>query len=145
LTIQELSQLKHLKKEIAQLETLISELEGRPSQPLGCVQGSMINPPYILHTITIEGEPDESVRREIGELKATLQEQRRKYIAEEKRLMDWIEKIPDSITRQIFRYKYVMGLDWDQIAYVVNTTESCAKVSHHRYLKKCNACNAEVC
>lgn len=57
--------------------------------------------------------------------------------AELKRLLSYIAKIDDALTRQIFTLRYIEQLSWRQVAQRVgggNTLESVRK-RHTRYLK----------
>jgi len=58
--------------------------------------------------------------------------------AELKRLMSYIAKIDDALTRQIFSLRYIDQLSWSHVAQRIgggNTAESVRK-RHNRYLKK---------
>lgn len=49
---------------------------------------------------------------------------------------EFIQKIDDSETRQIFRHKYIDEKSWIQIGFLMNATEDKVRKKHDRYLKK---------
>ena len=53
------------------------------------------------------------------------------------RAMNFINSIEDSLTRQVFYYRFVKSLPWKRVAYMTggcNTEESVRKIAE-RYLK----------
>ncbi len=55
------------------------------------------------------------------------------------RIDKFINGIDDSLTRQIFHYRYVKCMSWRQVAYMTGgyCTEDCVRKIAERYLKKC--------
>lgn len=69
-----------------------------------------------------------------AELKAKIE----RMTATKERLENYIAEIPDSLTRQIFTFRFIKGMPWRQIAYTVggrNTADSVRKVCS-RYIRK---------
>ena len=70
-------------------------------------------------------------------MKAIISAKQQQCIYERNRLERYISSIPDSLTRQIFTYRFVNGLNWHQTAMHVgggNTDESVRK-RVYRYLQ----------
>jgi hypothetical protein len=58
----------------------------------------------------------------------------------QKNINDFLNTVDDSLTRQIFSYRFLKCMSWKQVAYMVggnNTEDSVRKISE-RYLKKIN-------
>lgn len=55
-----------------------------------------------------------------------------------KKVIDWIEKIPDSTTRLVFIYRYDDKLSWNEIGSKLNYSPTHVKENiHDKYLKDC--------
>lgn len=125
MTAERLRQYKSIKAEIEELAEQIQMLESSD-----IVQGSDREFPYIKHNMKVEtGECDhtrELLRRELGLLKA-------EYHA----LNEFINNIADSEIRRIFRYRYIEGLKWFQIASRLKVCGdgSTERKKHDRFLK----------
>ena len=125
MTAERLKQYKSLKAEIEELAEQIHRLESSD-----IVQGSDKEFPYIKHNFKVEtAECDrtrELLRKELGLLKA-------EYHA----LNEFINNIADSETRRIFRYRYIEGLKWFQIASRLKVCGdgSTERKKHDRFLK----------
>ncbi len=64
-------------------------------------------------------------------------------VDKEKEIEEYIEKIPFSEIRQIFRYRYLDGMNWIQVSHQMNSkykggnyTENSVRHKHDRYLEK---------
>ena len=108
MTVKELSQLYHLKREIELCERQLHELEEQ--------RGSL--------SISQDGQPRakgnvqsqvEQLAMEIVDLQAIICAKEIQYIHEKNRLERYISEIPDSVTRQIFRLRFEECLSWDQV------------------------------
>lgn len=125
MTAERLKQYKSLKAEIEELAEQIHRLESSD-----IVQGSDKEFPYIKHNFKVEtAECDrtrELLRKELGLLKA-------EYHA----LNEFINNIADSEIRRIFRYRYIEGLKWFQIASRLKVCGdgSTERKKHDRFLK----------
>lgn len=96
MTKQELTDIRALMAEISDLERrLLSE------KVTVSVQGSSQNYPYCKHGVVLEGYTAKS--RSIA---ARLQYAKRSFSSR----LEWIENIPDLLTRRIFQLRYVEGL-----------------------------------
>ena len=51
-------------------------------------------------------------------------------------LVDFIERIPDSLTREIFKLKYLDGKTWKQISLALHLSIEACKKRHGKELKK---------
>ncbi len=53
------------------------------------------------------------------------------------KIEEYIENIPDSATRQIYRYRYIDNMTWFQIADIMNYNgESTPRMKHDRFLEE---------
>ena len=60
-----------------------------------------------------------------------------KLFEEQNKIEDYIEKIPQSNIRQIFRYRYIDGFSWNQIQVLMEYKhEDTARRKHDRFLEK---------
>lgn len=125
MTAERLKQYKSLKAEIEELAEQIHRLESSD-----IVQGSDREFPYIKHNMKVEtGECDHTrdmLKKELGLLKS-------EYHA----LNEFINNIADSEIRRIFRYRYIEGLKWFQIASRLKVCGdgSTERKKHDRFLK----------
>lgn len=108
MTIKELSQLYHLNREIEMDKRRLDELELLASSPKAQNLDGMPHAP---------GYGDALARcvAEIVDLKAIISAKQQQCIYERNRLERYISSIPDSLTRQIFTYRFVNGLSWWQV------------------------------
>lgn len=83
------------------------------------------------------GKP-EYITGEKDELKRLIDEQQRKIDAEEKRMMEYILTIEDSLLRQIVHYRCVCLLPWNVVALEIgggNTADS-VRMQFKRFMEK---------
>ena len=119
MTRKELSQLYYLNREIEQETKRLKEFESREISGL----------PY-------EKELDEKTQEEIKDCKIIIYAKRQAAVIEYKRLMKYIEKIDDSLMRQIVSLRYINGYNWTQVAMHIgggNTADS-VRMVHNRFL-----------
>lgn len=133
MTVNELSQLYYLKREIKMDKERLEELRLQASAPssqniTGMPSGGM--PPGFNHKI-------EGYLTDIIELEKTIQYKMKKCINEQKFIEKYISTIPDSLLRQIFTLRFICGKSWRQIAFDVGggNTEGSVKMACYRYLK----------
>lgn len=136
LTTKELSQLYYLNREIENCQRKLEELEYQR----GCR-------PVILDDMPHGKGPAKSrveqLAAEIVDLKAIIHAKQIECIHERNRLERYIADIPDSITRQIFEYRFADCLPWEQVAACMggeNSGESVRKRCN-RYLKSTENAN----
>ncbi len=131
MTLKELSQLYHLNREIKMDQERLMQLRAKIASP-----GSPNN----------DGMPksqsmDNRLERyiaEIVDLETIIQSKITQCIFEQKRLERYISEIPDSLTRQIFKLRFVDRESWTCIALAIgggNTEESVRK-RVYRHLKR---------
>lgn len=131
MTLKELSQLYYLNREIAADQKRLDELNhmiGAPSTP---PLSDMPRPPHNVDSKV------ERLAAEIVDLQAIIAARQIQCIHERARLERWINEIPDSLTRQVFQYRFAECLSWIQVAYRVggNNTEGSVKMICYRYLR----------
>ena len=130
MTTKELSQLYYLNREIKDCEKKLKELElQRGISPL--------NMDGMPHAKGLTKSQVEQLAVEIVDLKAIIHAKQIECIHERNRLERYIKSIPDSLTRQIFRYRFAECLSWEQVADSCggdNTGDS-VRMRCYRYMK----------
>lgn len=129
MTLKELSQLYYLKKEIEsdreRLERLRTKITGVPGikvsdMPKGNNQENQL----------------EKYIAEIVDLEAIISAKLTQCMHEQNRLERYIAQIPDSLTRQIFTFRFVKGLSWVQVSHKIGgITPDAARMICNRYIK----------
>lgn len=130
MTIKELSQLYHLNREIEMDRLRLRNLEAR-AQPGAQVITGM---PHVQGTKDKVGE----CAAEIADLRGIIEAKHQQCLYERARLERYIAGIDDSLTRQMFKLRFVNGLTWRQVAACIgggNTDDGCRKAVQ-RYLRK---------
>ena len=132
MTVKELSQLYWLNKEIEADQKRLEELEHLASAP------SISRLTGMPHAPNRTDSKVERLAAEIVDLKAIIAARQIQCIHERARLERWISAIPDSLTRQVFYYRFVDGMSWSQVAQSIDggNTEGSVKMICYRYLKK---------
>ena len=131
MTTKELSQLYYLNREIEDCQKKLAELESQRGV-------SALNMDGMPHAKGMKKSQVERLAAEIVDLKAIIHAKQIECIHERNRLERYIAEIPDSITRQVFEYRFANCLPWEQVAAHMggdNTGESVRKRCN-RYLKK---------
>ena len=133
MTKKELSQLYWLKLEIEEDRRRLDELEAIAASPASPRYDGMPHAPGA-------GDGMARMAAEIADLTAIISAKQQQCIHERNRLERYIADIPDSLTRQIFTYRFVKGLSWRQIAVRVGggNTEDSVKKTCYRYLDREN-------
>lgn len=129
MTLKELSQLYYLKREIENDRRRLKELEATLSSPSSPNFSGMPRS-------TAYGNKIELSVADIIDLKAIIAAKQH----ERKRLERYIAEISDSLTREIFTFRFVNGFSWRQVAKRVggdNTEENVKKICY-RYLDNKN-------
>lgn len=134
MTKKELSQLYWLNREIEMDKRRLEELEA-----LATSTGTQ-NLDGMPH---MSGYGDALARcvAELVDLKAIIAAKQQQCVYERNRLERYINSIEDSVTRQIFKARFVDGLNWDDTAAALggyNTPEGVRK-RVYRYLKSTEA------
>lgn len=130
MTLKELSQLYYLNREIAADQKRLDELNrmiGAPSPP------PISDMPRAPHGVESKVE---RLAAEIVDLQAIIAARQIQCIHERARLERWINEIPDSLTREIFKCRFVECMSWLQVARSVggSNTEGSVKMICYRYL-----------
>ena len=121
-------EIKELRREIARIE------KQKPKHATDKVTGSDDQFPYAKKHFTITGivENKNLIRK-----KEILIDRLKKCEKIKIEIDKFITEIPDSLTRRVFRYRYIEGLTWLQIAYRIGKHDESypRKVIHDRYLE----------
>lgn len=125
------------KKELSEYRSILAELDeiqGRLNSNTvhGVVTGSDREFPYVQHSFSVNGVTESEQNCRDMFLRRKLEKQKRD-------IEDFVDNIPDSITRRIFRYRYIDGKvrpSWQWIAFKIGATdESYPRRIHNKYLK----------
>ena len=130
MTLQELSQLYYLKREIAMDRERLAELEQK-ALPGAQVLSGMPGSPNV-------GDKLAKYAVEIADLRAVIEAKCRRCLAEQQRLEKYIAGIEDSFIRQIFTCRFVDGLTWQQVAQKLggkNSADNLYKMAY-RFVRK---------
>ncbi len=130
MTLKELSQLYYLNREIEMDMRRLEELEARV-QPGAQVITGMPHTPGVSDTIG-------RYVPEIADLRGIIEAKHQQCLYERNRLERYISSIDDSLTRQIFTYRFINGLPWEQVAACVGGSNNAGnvKMTCYRYLKQ---------
>lgn len=109
-----LTQYNSLIREIKDLEKRIKKLENFKVEH-DKVTGSNSEFPYQPRSFTIEGYNIQDVDR-VNRLKKLLIKRKNKCENMKLEIEKFITEIPDSLTRRVFRYRYIDELNWQAIA-----------------------------
>ena len=127
------------KKELEQYRSIVAEIDEIRDRlnsytVHGTVTGSDTEFPYVQHSISVGGvvETERNKRDMVLIRKLELQKQD---------IEDYIEAIPDSVTRRIFRYRYIDGKvrpSWQWIAFKIGGGNSADAMRKNvmRYLNR---------
>lgn len=131
MTLKELSQLYYLTREIDADQRRLEELSEAAGAPSSTNLSGMPRAPY-----SVDSKIERMVA-EIVDLQAIIAARQIQCVHERARLERWISEIPDSLTRQIFHYRFVECLNWVQVALRVGggNTEDGVRQRVYRYLK----------
>lgn len=129
MTLKELSQLYYLNREIEMDKRRLEELEAKAVSCTPNLTGMPRSPGV--------GDRVGRYAAEIVDLRGTIEAKHKQCLYERSRLERYIASIEDSLLRQIFTYRFVNGLPWEQVAACIggsNTGESVRQAAH-RYIK----------
>lgn len=130
MTLQELSQLYHLNREIEMDQRRLDVLEAKVFPGAQAMSGTSCGSADLRRL--------ELYAAEIADLRGIIAEKQKDCILERNRLERYIAAIPDSLTRQIFTYRFINGLPWSQVAACVggNNSDKSVRMLCYRYLKE---------
>ena len=128
MTLEELSQLYYLNREIEMDRRRLRELEHK-TVPASLTGGK--------RTCAKRADTVGAQAAEIADLRGIIEAKHQQCLYERSRLERYISSIDDSLLRQIFTYRFVNGLPWRQVAACIgggNTEDGCRKAVR-RYLE----------
>ena len=132
MTLKELSQLYYLNREIERDKERLAKLYAKA---VGGVQ-TITGVPYV------SGASDKTggYAAEIADLDRIIRSKLERCKQERTRIECYISNIPDSLTRQIFTYRFIDRLSWKRIAINVggSNTEASVKMICYRYINNDN-------
>lgn len=134
MTLNELSQLYWLNREIEMDQERLAELEQKATS---------ISSPNLSGVPGGSNHFDNKIQRyvaDIVDLQMIILAKQQQCIHERNRLERYIATIPDSLTRQVFTLRFINGLPWRQVAAHIggNNTEDSVKKTCYRYIDKSN-------
>lgn len=130
MTKEKLLEYSDLQKEIKDLEHRIKVIE-KQSEMVGDVVQNGVNGRAIIYGVDIKRKV------KLNKLKNKLNNFNDKIIDCKIEIEEFIEKIPSSKTRKIFRYRYFDNLAWFQIAHIMGyNDENAPRKNHDRFLEK---------
>ncbi len=140
MTKKELEQLIDLKKEIEELEQSIQKIQQMyiGDAPVA-VDASKKNFPYTQGKAIVHGYDPvlaEKRSKRLYEKKILLDDRRKKAAKEEKRLIQYINGIPESRIRRIMQFRYIDGLTWERIGEIMHCDRRTGERIVSRYLKQ---------
>lgn len=127
MTIKELSQLYYLRREIEQEERRIQSLREKATSITASVTG-------MPHSGGIADKT--AIAADIADCEMLIAAKLNESIVMYRRLMTYINGIDDSLTRQIFKARFVDGLKWEQVADKVGGSAASAKMTVYRFIRK---------
>lgn len=131
MTLEELSQLYYLNREIEMDKRRLQELEAK-ALPGAQVLTGMPHPPGVKDKVG-------DYAAEIADLRGIVEAKYQQCLYERSRLELYISSVDDSLLRQIFTYRFINGPPpWRQVAACIgagNTEDGCRKAVQ-RYLER---------
>ena len=129
MTLKELSQLYYLNREIEMDQRRLEELRVKAESPSSGRLDGMPRSPNTENRL-------ERYIAEIVDLSAIITAKQMRCIHERNRLERYINDIDDSLTRQIFTFRFINGLSWYQVSAHIGggNTEAGVKKVCYRYL-----------
>lgn len=135
-----LKQYNSILEEIKELNRDIERLERKEiKHEIDKVKGSNSEFPYQPRSFTIAGynvQEEEQILKRILTKKNILYKRKNKCEDLKLQIEEFIDTIPDSLTRRVFRYRYIDGLSWQAIARRIGKFEESypRKIIHDKYL-----------
>ena len=136
MTKKELEEVFHIEKEIADLERRITTAEKQSEMASDVVQKGYKGHAVIFGVDVKRAYKLQYMYEKLKKFKIIL-------VDKKQEILDYIETIPFSEIRQIFRYRYIDNKNWIQIAHEMNKAyrredynEDSVRMKHDRYLKK---------
>lgn len=130
MTLQEMSQLYYLNREIEMDKRRLQELENKALPGAQVLTGM----PHGTGVVDKVGD----CAAEIADLRGIIEAKHQQCLYERSRLERYISGIEDSLLRQVMTYRFISGLPWQQVAACVgggNTGDGC-RMAVKRYLER---------
>lgn len=137
MTKKELSQLYYLRREIAQEQRRLKELEKATETGSGKITGLPL-----MRGMTAPAE----LVAQIADSRAVISAKLKLAGVEYNRLCRYITGVDDSLMRQILTQRFVEGKSWRQVARAIGggNTEDSVRQAFHRYMKSCHKCHDQT-
>ncbi|WP_298127125.1 hypothetical protein [uncultured Clostridium sp.] len=129
-----LGRYRGLLAEIELLKRQLNKIE--PEFVRDSVSGSTLEYPYINCKVHIEGYDLESYKRKVQRMNKRIIKKMNELVEEKDKLIELIYSIEDSEARQIFIYKYIDGLTWNDIGNKMNYGVTSIRNKHREYINK---------
>ncbi len=129
MTLQELSQLTYLKKEIEINQKQLEEIEQTIEKRMG----------YLSNVLNFSVlKVNDEIMQEMMICKLLIEQRYKKSIYAYKKLNQFISRIEDSMLRQVVMLRFIQGLSWVQVALHLGGGNSAdgVRMMVKRYLKK---------
>lgn len=132
-----LKQYLSLKKEIKELEECLSQERNAVDMVHDVVKGSSHEFPWNLQVISIEGMEPSVAKKLHSAYEQDYIDRICKADVMRQEIEDFIDAISDSLTRRVFRKRYIQGQDWLTIAHDCGSNhESYPRKIVDRYLER---------
>jgi len=136
MTREELEEIFHIKKEIVDLEKRIERIEKQSTMVADAVQRGYKRRAIIYGVDVKRAYKLQSNYERLKKFKIML-------VDKEKEIENYIETIPFSEIRQIFRYRYLDGMNWIKVAHQMNNkynnrdyNDDSVRKKHDKFLEK---------
>lgn len=136
MTRKELEEVFHISKEIDDIDRRINKVEKQSEMTSDVVQNGFKGHAVIYGVDVKRAYKLQYMYEKLKKIKIVL-------VDKKQEIEDYIETIPFSEIRQIFRYRYLDNKNWVQIAHGMNDlyqgkeyNEDSVRMKHDRYLKK---------
>ncbi len=125
MTLKKLNQYQNICKEIVELNVMIKD-----KTVYGMISGSDISFPHLQHTIAVSGVENIQENDEMLAKVHMLEIQKQD-------IENFVDSIDDSLTRRIFRLRFINGFSWIRTALKIggDNTAASVKMLCYRYIK----------
>lgn len=136
-----LSQYLDLKDEIKSIKANIAHLEKSKIIEHDSVKASSVEFPYTSHAVGVAGvnTPREMHRiRQIKRRQRMLEDRVDQSLEQLNIIQEFVNSIPDALTRRVFTYRYIEGIrSWQRIAFMIGRHDESypRQHVHDKYLK----------
>lgn len=128
MTLKQLSQLYHLRREIKMYEEQIEKLQSVAESTTQNITGM----PLSKNVSDKVGQ----IAADIADYKVLIEYDTNRCKKELDKLQSYIRGVDDSLTRQILTLRFVNGYSWSKVADATGSSEYAVKQICYRYIKK---------